>query len=141
MFGAIKNIGKKIQSIDLIKLVEQSINMPIVQAQIVDLNEAQMDKGIDAKGMFIGNYSNTSVTKYGKTPGPITLKDTGETRGSMKVVNGNESFVITANTDLHGKDLTYLFTPSLGLTPESMAEVMPDIIADVQTKFREQVFR
>jgi len=140
MFGAIKKLSKNIQSINMLTLMEQVIDEPEVQAQMIDLVNNQMDAGIDASGGVMPEYSYTSVVKYGKEPGPFTLFDTGDTRGSMKVLTGTEAFAVGADTELHGADLTNLFEPSLGLTNESRIEIMPEIKERLQEKVREKIF-
>ena len=100
---------------------------PIVQKQLIDLNLDQMDAGVNAKGVTMPNYSRASVEKYGKTPGPFTLKDTGDTRNSLFVDIQGDGFTMNADLGLHGVDLSELFDPSLGETPESIAEILPEI--------------
>ncbi len=41
------------------------------------LNRVQLSHGMKGDGTFLPDYSYTSVTKFGKPPGPIKLYDTG----------------------------------------------------------------
>lgn len=134
MFGAIKDICDNAKKLDINSMMRTIILDPTVQAQLIDLNLAQMDAGINAKGVAMPEYSNVSVTKYGKTPGPFTLKDTGDTRNSMFVSVQGDGFTMNADTGLHGVDLSELFDPSLGETPESIEEIKPEITERLRDK-------
>lgn len=130
-----------VRKLDKRVLLNQIINDPIVNAQIIDANQYQWNRGLEADGTFMGNYSNVSVTKYGKSPGPIKLKDTGATRESMKVVIQGDGFVMHADMDLHGTDLTERFPKALGLTSESISDLQPEIKERLIERVRNEVLK
>ncbi len=123
-------------------MVEQIIDQSGLQAQLIDFNQAQMmDKGIDSAGDSLGEYSIISVEKYGKTPGHITLHDTGAFYNSMKVLTGSEGFVIFGDTIKDDKDISIQWPQALGLTQDSISEVLPEIKEGLREKIREQMYK
>lgn len=125
MLNFVKNKLKKLSnSLDYDNLIDKVFEDKYIQAQMIDLNQSQMmDKGIDSKGYTLGNYSIVSVAKYGKTPGHITLHDTGEFYDSMKVEISGEQAVITADMEKPDKDLEVIYPKALGLDEESLQEI------------------
>ena len=59
-------------TIEMMKEVFKDI-APVVE----DLNIEQLNRGERADGSSLPNYSIVSVTKFGKTPGPMNLHDRG----------------------------------------------------------------
>lgn len=128
MFGAIRNLCKKVLDLDQVAILEEALQDSGIQELIIELNQSQLfDVGIEADGTPTGNYSEVSVTKYGKEPGHITLHDTGETYDSMKVITGDTGFQIIADMDLHGVDLNVIYPHALGLTEDSLAILIPKL--------------
>ena len=110
------------------KIFDEVINDSTIQAQIVDLNQDQLQHGLDSVGDSTGEYSKTSVNVYGKTPGKIVLKDTGEFYDSMKVAQSSDSFYVSGDTIKEGGvNLLDRWPDALGLTDESIAEILPEI--------------
>lgn len=142
MFGAIKDIGNNLQRLNPNRLMRDSIDDATLKAQIIDLNQSQMyDKGIDAKGETLGDYSPVSVAKYGKRPGHIQLKDTGEFYDSMKVGVEEDKFVITGDTNKGDVDLANIYPDALGLTTESKDEIIPEITQRLTEKIKEEILK
>ena len=142
MFGVIKDIGNNMQRLNPNRLIKDVIEETQVKAQIIDLNQSQMyDKGIDSKGDTLGDYSQISVTKYGKRPGHIQLKDTGEFYDSMKVATGNDGFIITGDTDKGDVDLANVYPDVLGLTTESKEDILPEISQRLSEKIKEEILK
>lgn len=142
MFGAIKDIGNNMQRLNPNRLMRDVIDETSVKAQIIDLNQSQMfDKGIDAKGETLGDYSQVSVTKYGKRPGHIQLKDTGEFYDSMKVNIEEDKFIIIGDTDKGDVDLANVYPDVLGLTTESKEEILPEISQRLSEKIKEEILK
>lgn len=142
MFGAIKDLGNNMQKLNHNRLMRDVIDETSVKAQIIDLNQSQMfDKGIDAKGETLGDYSQVSVTKYGKRPGHIQLKDTGEFYDSMKVGVEDEKFIITGDTDKGDVDLANVYPDVLGLTTESKEEILPEIAQRLSEKIKTEILK
>ena len=128
MFGVIKKLGNNMVKLSTNMLISEIISEPSIQAQIIDLNQDQMlIKGVDAEGDSLGNYSKTSIEVYGKRPGRITLKDTGEFYDSMRITNGTEGFKIYGDMEKEGHDLHQRWPHALGLTKESIGEIIPEV--------------
>jgi len=141
MFGRLNKIAQNILNLNRNAILQEVMSNSSIQAQMLDLTAKQMDAGLDANGQFIGNYSEVSVRVYGKEPGPIKLYDTGATRESIRIVAGSEGVVESADTNLHGKDLSNLFIPSLGLDSESLQELKPEINIRVVEIMKKQILQ
>jgi hypothetical protein len=126
--------------IDVNRLLFTIFENNTLQVQVIDLNtESQLyDKGVDAAGNQIGEYSFWTKAYFkplaaaegrdGRTD-HITLKDTGEFYASFQFVNESDGFHITANTlKEDGNDLAVIYGGKiLGLTSESIAAISPEI--------------
>jgi len=124
------------------RLMRDVVGDSQLKAQIIDLNQSQMfDKGIDAKGETLGDYSPISVSKYGKRPGHIQLKDTGEFYDSMKVGVEEDKFIITGDTDKGDVDLAQVYPDVLGLTTESLDEIIPEITDRLTDKIKTEILK
>lgn len=142
MFGVFKTIGRNLQKINPNKEIEAILQEPQLQAQILDLNQAQMfEKGIDAKGDSLGDYSAASVDTYGKRAGHIQLYETGDFYGSMKVLTGTEGFVISGDMVKPDQDLQKKWPDALGLTEESKSEILPEVLDRLVDKVKSKMFK
>lgn len=140
MFDRIQKIVDNFKNLDRNKILSEILSAPQLQAQIIDLNQAQLfDKGIEADGVSMGDYSKASVEIYGKRPGHITLKDTGEFYNSMKVSISADSFTVNGDTVKEGTDLQDRFPEALGLTTESIAEIIPEITESIIEKIKQKI--
>jgi len=104
-----------------------------VKQEIIRLNtEDQLfDKGIDSLNKTLGNYSRTSVTKYGKRPGHIQLYDTGEFYESFTIYVTNDQIVIVADTLKEDTDLAQRYgLDILGLTEENIDKLIREYILE-----------
>lgn len=137
MFGVFKKMQQNIHELDSKNIVTEIIQQPLINSEIIDAQKAQWDVGLEADGSFMGNYSPISVSKYGKPDGPIRLEDTGATRESIKVLVNDGSFTTTADLETH--DLQLRFPNALGLTSESLSELMPEIKSNVIEKVKNQM--
>ncbi len=147
MFGAIKNIGKKIDSIDQDVVLNQVLSDELIQAQIIDLNQSQLyDKGFQSDGTPTGDYAPITVTKFKPLAAAegrdgrsdhITGKDTAITYNSMKVPLQAKSFSITADDRNHFFDRE---PKGLGLTTESLNEIIPEIRDKFVSKVKAEIF-
>lgn len=134
MFEGLKKQARRAARIDDNKILEEILRDSTLQAQIVDLNQHQLyDEGIQADGEPTGSYAPITISKYkplaaaegrdGRTD-HITGKDTGITYASMKVLSGTDAIVI------HADDRNSFFDrepKGLGLTDESISEIIPEI--------------
>lgn len=130
------------KQLDQNKLMKDAVDNSVIKAQIIDLNQSQMyDKGIDSKGETLGDYSTISVSKYGKRPGHIQLKDTGEFYDSMKVGVEDSGIIITGDTDKGTVDLAKVYPDALGLTDESINEILPEITSNLAEKIKTAILK
>lgn len=141
MFEVFKRMQKNVLELNTNAIISEIIAQPLINSEIIDAQKAQWDIGLEADGSFMGNYSPISVSKYGKPDGPIKLEDTGATRESIKVLINDGSFTTAADMDLHGVDLAAIYPAALGLTSESLAELMPEIKSNVIEKVRAKILQ
>ena len=152
MFGAIKNVLKNVRKLDGKKILHDSLDNSQIQSDIIGLNtdEQLFKQGVFADGKPTGDYATNTI--YG-TPfykGKIeknqpydhrTFKDTGAFYGSFKFINGQDGFVITANTKIHGKDLQESNGKIVGLTDESISTVREWVAPICIAKTKEILFK
>jgi hypothetical protein len=117
-----------------------------VQNKIIELNtiDQLFNKGIDALGNSLGDYSQTSVEVFGKRAGHITLKDTSEFYESFVVLVRKDSLVIRANTFKEGEkgtiDLTDRFGDEIiGLTSENLEVITEMILINIIKYVKKQL--
>lgn len=70
-----------------------------VRSVVEDMNTEQLDRGERADYSSLPNYSITSVRKFGKPEGPMTLHDTGAFWGGIELV------VTDDGVELVGRDI------------------------------------
>lgn len=134
MFGAFKKLGNNIASLDKNKLFREIFSEPLLQAEIIDLNQKQLyEEGVDSKGVPTGEYSDATIygtsnfegkIEKGERYDHITLKDTGESYDSMKVEVEESTFSINGNFP---QSVETAFPDALGLTTESKKELIPTV--------------
>jgi len=81
-------------------------DMPLLVAEAMEalawviraMNDEQLEKGLRRDGSQLPDYSPGSVAKFGKRPGPMTLKDTGSFRDKI-TVKANATFAEIISTD------------------------------------------
>jgi hypothetical protein len=104
-----------------------------VKQEIIRLNtEDQLrDKGIDSLNKTLGNYSRTSVNKFGKRPGHIQLLDTGEFYASFTIAVTNDQIIIVADTIKEETDLSARYgIDILGLTEDNIDRIIREYILE-----------
>ena len=111
---ALKELARKFIALNEKEILFRAIaNNPKLEKLAIKLNqENQLKFGKTADGDYLGDYSATSVNVFGKEPGPIQLKDTGDFYESFQVILLDDGFLIDADgmkTDDSGKT-TNLFT-------------------------------
>lgn len=131
-------------NIDIKQVVKQVIDQPEVQNRIIELNQDQLQfKRVTGEGKEITRiYSSVSQSKFGKPNSEITLYDTGEFYGTMKVESDETGVKITGDTIKEGEKGTvdisgYIGGNPLGLSNESKTELIEEIKPTVVAKFRE----
>ncbi len=89
------------------KIIHATLQNSSIQQDIMDLNrEDQLyDKGIDADGRSLGEYSEKTIRekkKKGQRYDHITLSDTFEFYKSWMFKNNSDSFIFSAETKKEG---------------------------------------
>lgn len=120
------------------------------KAWVIDLNtNEQLYKGINAFGVTLesigGGYSGITIEYKKEKRQPfdrVTLKDTGKFYKSFKVQVGKGDFTITANTQIHGNDLTRDWGKDIiGLTNENIEKVSKYIINKITQPLLEAILQ
>lgn len=146
MLGKLRSFAKKIGSIDQNKLVKEVFNSPILEAQIIDLNQDQLfNKGIQADGTPTGEYAYNTIfgtSKYagkiqkGQRYDHITGKDTGASYESMDVVAKEDKLVMQSKFP---NSFLERLPDALGLTNESFKQIRPEIKERYVELFKKKV--
>lgn len=132
------------------KLAKRVFDDPILQAQIIDLNTyGQLyDQGVDAMGRSLGDYSIATIygtsnfagkIEKGQRYDHITLNDTGDLYRSWRFRNESDGFTLTAATIKDGTDLENAFGKIVGLTPQSIQEIVPEVRAGLIEQVRKEL--
>jgi hypothetical protein len=139
---------KKLSKIDENQILHDVLQDATLQAQIIDLNQHQLyDEGIQADGTETGQYAIKTIQykqAYGDSRGVpgntshITGNDTGQTYDSMRVQNMPDRFEIVADDRNHFFDRE---PDGLGLTNESIDEIVPEIKDGIIEKIQEAIAR
>lgn len=144
MFDLLTNIIKKVSKLDGNKIVRQSLNNTSIQQDILDLNKQDQlyNKGIDAKGDSLGEYSLSTIDGTSNFEGKkqkgqrfdhITLNDTGDFYNSFIFKNNKDNFEIEADTLKEGTDLIDNFGKDiLGITDENKSKLAGWLIEPIQ---------
>lgn len=138
MLSKLRDIAKRVRDLDQNKIAFRVFEDKILQAQVIDLNtQSQLyEKGIDAEGRSLGEYSLATIygtsnfagkIEKGQRYDHITLNDTGEFYQSFRFVNQSDGFTITADSVKDGNDLEQVFGKIVGLTQESVQEIIPEV--------------
>lgn len=124
------------KGIDLNKLIGQALEEKA--SLINELNEQQLDKGLDATGKSLGRYANF---KYKNRFQPVDLLNTGSFRGRFTVSAGKkaaELFSQDSKEDLlikkYGKDIH-------GVPRQQYPTVEEAILPILQESFAKEVTR
>lgn len=135
-FEAITDLKNRIRTINLDGIAERALQAN--QGEIADLNREQLQQGITSTGGFLPDYSPASVNMFGKSPGPIQLKDTGDYYEGFAPRFEDKTFNIES-TDWKTKMLEERYKKygnPVGLTDESIDELGQIILPDVQSELR-----
>lgn len=128
-----KVVEDKIRQLkDLQRLLPDLVEKVVRDAapQIEDKNIEQLQRGQRSDDSFLPNYSETSVTVYGKPRGPIKLYDQGDFYQGIKV-DVHDYKLDIYDTDSKTPKLTEKYDTSagkvLGLSDESIEELKVDV--------------
>jgi hypothetical protein len=99
---------------------------PVIEDEII----AQLKRGERGDGQSLPDYSPTSVFKYGKRPGPMTLEDTGDYHRGHTVIVDDDGFEIR-NTDWKTPKLAMTYGREiLDLQSQSFDVIKNDFLTD-----------
>jgi hypothetical protein len=109
------------------------------EGQMADLNAEQINQGLRADGTLMPDYSFRSVFQYGKTPGPMTLRDKGNWQAGLYArVDFSSNKITFSSTDGKNDMLTENYGVQItGLSEKFKAEVMRD---KIRPGFKEKIF-
>lgn len=148
MFGAVKDLGRRLQQLNGNLLMKIVMSEPSIQAQIIDLNQSQLyDQGVDAKGVTTGEYSLATIYGTPNFEGKIeknqpydhvTLKDSGHSYDSMRVVTEDTAFIITGDFPYAIKQA---WPDALGLTLESRKEIIPEVTESLRSEIKKAILK
>jgi len=131
MFGKIKNIAARLDSLTDDMILDYIMEDETLQAQIIDLNQKQLyEQGVESDGNSTGEYSLRTIAEkeaVGERYDHVTLHDTGEFYDSMKVEIGYNNIRITGDMQKPDRDLEEGWPKALGLTDESISEILPEV--------------
>jgi hypothetical protein len=135
-FQAVHDLSQRIRTINLDGIAERALQAN--QGEISNLNREQLQQGITSTGGYLPDYSPVSVNMFGKTPGPMTLKETGDYYEGIAPMFQDRSFDLVGTdwkTDMIEKRYGKHGDP-IGLTDESIGELGQIILPDVQSELR-----
>lgn len=146
MFSAIKKKYENLKKFNQAKELNSILTSPSVESQLIDLNQQQLyEQGIQSDGTSTGQYSSKTINYYkplakaegrdGRTD-HVTLKDTGHLYDSMQIEASGDGIIITAD-DENGVFEKMKLEKALGLTGESISEVLPEIRQTLVEKVKE----
>lgn len=104
---------------------------------ILDLNKAQLQAGVDADGFSLGDYSAYSTMlrkEKGLQTDHIDLRDTGAFYNSQRVNQKGDSFEIVSDDPKWEEDLRPRWPDALGLTTQSEDTLTTDLIENLDKK-------
>lgn len=127
MLGKLITLATSAKKIKVEKITREVFKEGAVKEFTVTLQQNQMyDFGVDSSGKSLGDYSATSVNKFGKRPGHIQMYETGKFYASIKVKTAKDGVIIEANTikqDFDGaQDLLDRWPFLLGLNEKSLSK-------------------
>lgn len=122
---------KRLTAVSPSDLIEEAVKDPLIEAQIIDLNQKQLyEQGVEADGTPTGQYALRTIAEkeaIGARSDHVTLHDTGAFYDSMQIKAEGASVRIEGDMVKPDRDLEEGWPKALGLTPESLEEIKPDI--------------
>lgn len=105
-----------------------------MQKYVIWLNQNnQLQFGKLPNGQTLPDYSERSVSEFGKRPGPWTLENTGEFYASMLVAVSEDAIELRADTAGKGAvEFAEMMGGSLGLTEESAALLIEKVLPELR---------
>ena len=112
---------------------------------VIKLNKDQLSIGTTADNGFLPEYSERSISEFGKRPGRWTLFDTGDTYDSFKVLSVSEDAIIEfADLEIHDVDLqdkVKSFGEIIGLDDESISILIDEALPMMREVILDELFK
>ena len=144
MFESLKRICSNAKKTNENKIIREIFDDSDLQLDIANLNRSQMfDEGIDAKGDSLGEYSPYTIAqkiKKGQRHDHITLRDTGEFHGSIRVRSEQKTVIISGDMKKPDTDLEIIYPFALGLTNENLSAIQGIISPIFRAKVLQNIF-
>ena len=112
------------------KEVIKEVKSGILQGVIEDMNTNQLSKGYGSDGMKLPDYSDVSVQMFGKKPGSMTMKDSGDFYESIELKMKKNTITLISN-DYKMKppiQLDWAYGPLLGLAKKNQLNLAKDYL-------------
>lgn len=122
-------IYKRFQKFDVAEAAVKSIDD--TKEMLANINVEQMSQGQKSDGSFMPDYSERSVTEFGKPDGPIRLYDTGAFYQGYRVTVEGEKIVITSSdekTDMLFKRYATKTSNLFGLNQQFRREYINEVL-------------
>ncbi len=118
------------------ELIIEALRSAHIEELVIEVNQNQLDAGIDANGNPIDPLYTETTIRYKISKGQefrwVTLKDTGKFQKSFKVIYRNDEIEIVA-TDSKRKKLRDKYGAAiLGLTQESIESLKAPLLEAVK---------
>ena len=112
------------------------------QEEILDLNTAQLEKGIDSFGRFLEEYASEDYAQFKKSIGsqaPLGIPNLfleGDFYAGFILRYDGQAFIFTSTDEKKDELVTKYGSDLFGLTLESQTEITPDLILTFIRIFR-----
>lgn len=115
------------------------------QEEILDLNTAQLDKGIDSFGRFLEEYASDDYAQFKKSIGsqaPLGIPDLlleGNFRDGFVLTWKGQYFIFESTDEKEAKLIKKYGSDLFGLTIESQTEITPQLAETFIRLFRNEL--
>jgi len=130
----------KTKLLNLIANIEEIIRLEAIEHQdfIAELNQMQLAEGQRPDGSFLPDYSQTSVSVFGKPPGAIKLFDEGDFYEGIKPLFESQGL------DMVGLDektsmLINRYGDVLGLSQENKQRLAVQLLPGIKVRIKKHL--
>lgn len=110
----------KLKALDSVILDAIAIAFEEHSETIEDFNTEQLQKGERSDGSILPSYSPASVNVYGKRPGPMTLRDTGDFYRGIKLdISATAATIVSKDIKTSELETRY-GTKIIGISDENL---------------------
>jgi hypothetical protein len=143
-FGAVNRLIQNARRLDPVEAWQLAIDKQ-VQDVLITLNtqDQMFTRGIDSNEDSLGQYSEVSVSVYGKPRGHIRLYDTGNFYESFRIEVDDTGLTIKVDdTSIYDEPLTEVYgIDILGLTESNLEILIQWILPNYLKYERERLFQ